>query len=187
MNSKILFLLMILLVLVLTGCAQQSDESTSRTTATPTLTSTPTPTSTVTVTPLETYLIDFGEVNVTAEVYSDGGGRNRLVAELPDGRMIVNTTSCRGGCSNLTEGRVKRTIIDEIWMFRADEKMAVELGIILECQKANGTACTRKANEFGRCIDQGGSPEECINSINGSWKSEVNVSGYPLLQLQYKQ
>ncbi|MFO7966576.1 MAG: hypothetical protein R6U44_03150 [Archaeoglobaceae archaeon] len=191
MNVRKMLSLLVLFALVLTGCAQQQSESTSHPNVTSTLTPNPTQTSTpnLRVTPLETYLIEFGKVNVTAEVYSDGshGGKNRLVAKLPEGRTIVNTTSCRGGCSNLTEGRIKRTIIDEIWMFRSDEKMAVELGIILECEKANGTACTQKANQFGRCIGEGRSPEECIRAINGSWKSEVSVSGYPLLQLQYKR
>lgn len=58
---------------------------------------------------------------------------------------------------------------------------------LIDFGEVNVTACTQKANQFGRCIDEGKSPEECIRSINASWKSEVNISGYPLLQLQYKR
>ncbi|MFP3909412.1 MAG: hypothetical protein ACLFVX_06090 [Archaeoglobaceae archaeon] len=76
-------ILIIIFVVNFVGCSQQSEESANLSSV---YTPTQAPTSTVTVTPLETYLIDFGKVNVTAEVYSDDG-ENRLVAELPDGRI----------------------------------------------------------------------------------------------------
>ncbi|MFO7966579.1 MAG: hypothetical protein R6U44_03165 [Archaeoglobaceae archaeon] len=124
---------------------------------------------------------ELGGVNFTGIVYQ-GDGERPLVVKLPNGYTINTTVS-----NNFTRSEVKYEIIDKVGLLRSDEVIAVQHGIIIECGKANGTACTQKANKFGRCIDKGMTEDECIKNINGSWKSEVSVSGYPLLQLQYKR
>jgi len=45
----------------------------------------------------------------------------------------------------------------------------------------------RAANEFGRCLDAGKNPDECVEELKGKykWLAEINFSDFVLLYKEW--
>jgi len=117
---------------------------------------------------------------VIAEVrYEDN--RTKLTVKLSDGSTL-GSEDVKG---RMSEDEVKERGVKLIRFFRKESRHQAMSRIIFWGME-NGVSSnesTKAANEFGKCIDAGKNPDECVQELKEEygWITEINFSDLVLL------
>ncbi len=133
-------------------------------------------------------------VNGTQIVYVKMPDGEKLLAEVHYGNKTEITVKLRGKTiareelpngSKMSKEEIESVVKDMIRTLRSDEKLQAMTIIIYWGEKRGipSDVCTKAANEFGKCLDEGKNPDECVKELKQkySWIANINFSDLVLL------
>ncbi len=111
------------------------------------------------------------------------GETTEVTVKLPNGRIIAKEEISNG--SKMSKEEIEKIVKDLIRTLKLDQKFQAMNRIIFVGEKKNISyeKCTKVANEFRKCLDDGKNPEECIMELKHKykWIADINFTDLILL------
>ncbi len=111
------------------------------------------------------------------------GERTEITVKLPNGRIIAKEEIPNG--SKMSKEEIEKIVKDLIRTLKLDQKFQAMNRIIFMGEKKNISyeKCTKAANEFGKCLDDGKNPKECVMELKHKykWIADINFTDLILL------
>ena len=111
------------------------------------------------------------------------GNKTEIAVKLPNGRIIAREELPNG--SKMTKGEIESVVKGMIATLRHDQKLQAMTRIMYWGEKRGipSDVCTKAANEFGRCLNEGKNPDECVKELKPKykWISDINFTDLVLL------
>ncbi len=118
----------------------------------------------------------------------------RLLAEVHYGNKTEITVKLKGKTiareelpngSKMSKEKIESIVKDMIRTLRSDQKFQAMTRIIYYGEKKGipGDVCTKAANEFGKCLDEGKNPDECVKELKHKYKWIAGINFTDLILL----
>jgi len=130
------------------------------------------------------------EIQNVSIVMPDG---EKLIAEVSYGNKTEITVKLKGrtiareelSSGKMSKEEVEKVVRDLISTLRQDQKLQAMTRIIYWGEKRGipSEVCTKAANEFGKCLDEGKNPDVCVRELKPEyrWMAGINFSDLILL------